>query len=291
VDRRYVIVTPVRDEAAHLAVTADSLVAQTVTPAQWVVVDDGSSDGTGDIARRYAEAHPWVTVVARENRGFRAPGGGVMEAFHDGLAAVTVPDWEYLVKLDGDVLLEADYFEQCLARFDENPRLGIGGGAFHNPVGDGSGAYAEERTPVFHVRGATKIYRRACWDAIGGLIRKTGWDTYDEVKANRLGWETYTFRDLVVRQQRTTGGVAGPWQNAVKNGKAAHIVGYDPTFMLARAARSLARPHGAQIGAGLLRGYFGAMVRREPRVEDELTIKYIRREQRNRLLGRASIWR
>jgi glycosyltransferase involved in cell wall biosynthesis len=291
VHHRYVIVTPVRDEAAHLAVTADSLVAQTITPAQWVVVDDGSTDGTGDIARRSAAQHPWVTVVERADRGFRAPGGGVMEAFHDGFAAVTVTDWDFLVKLDGDVLLEPDYFEQCLARFDANPRLGIGGGAFHNPVGAGSDEYAEERTPVFHVRGATKIYRRACWDAIGGLIRTTGWDTYDEVKANRLGWETYTFRDLVVRQQRTTGGVAGPWQNAVKNGKAAHIVGYDPVFMLARAARSLARPHGLKIGAGLLRGYFGAVFERAPRVDDPETIRYIRREQRNRLLGRESIWR
>jgi poly-beta-1,6-N-acetyl-D-glucosamine synthase len=288
VDRRYVIVSPVRDESAHLAVTADSLVSQTVTPAQWVIVDDGSRDDTAGIARRYAAQHPWITLVQRRDRGFRAPGGGVMEAFHDGLAAVAADDWDFLVKLDGDVELRADYFEQCLARFEENPRLGIAGGAFHSPSSDG---YVEERHPMFHVRGATKIYRRACWEQIGGLIRTTGWDTYDEVKANRLGWQTYTFRDLVVRQQRTTGGVAGPWGNSVKNGLAAHIVGYDPLFMVARAAHNLLRPPRFATSGGLLWGYFGAFVRRAPRVDDRETIRYVRREQRKRLLGRESIWR
>jgi glycosyltransferase involved in cell wall biosynthesis len=288
VEHRYVIVSPVRDEAEHLAVTAESLVRQTVTPAQWVVVDDGSSDATAEIAQRYADAHPWITLVRRGDRGFRAAGSGVMEAFHDGYDALRVADWDFLVKLDGDVLLRDDYFEQCLTRFDANPRLGIAGGAFHSPDGDG---YVEERHPMFHVRGATKIYRRACWDEIGGLIRTTGWDTYDEVKANRLGWETYTFRDLVVLQQRTTGGVAGPWRNAVKNGLAAHIVGYDPLFMVARAGRSLLRPHPFATSGGLLWGYFGAIARKAPRVDDPETIRYTRRQQRNRLLGRESIWR
>jgi poly-beta-1,6-N-acetyl-D-glucosamine synthase len=288
VNDRYVIVTPVRDEAEHVAVTAGSLVAQTVTPAQWVVVDDGSSDGTAEIAKRYAADHSWITVVQRPDRGHRAAGSGVMEAFHDGLAAIEVDDWDFLVKLDGDVVLSADYFEQCLERFTSNQRLGIAGGAFHNPTEDG---YVEERHPMFHVRGATKIYRRACWDAIGGLIRTTGWDTYDECKANRLGWETYTFRDLVVLQQRTTGGAAGPWRNAVKNGLAAHVVGYDPFFMVARAFYNLRHKSGFTRAVGLLWGYASAFARRVPRVDDPETIRYVRQQQRNRLLGRPSIWR
>jgi biofilm PGA synthesis N-glycosyltransferase PgaC len=287
VDHRYIIVSPVRDEGAHLAVTAQSLVTQTVTPTQWVIVDDGSRDDTAEIARRYASQHSWITVVQRRDRGFRAPGNGVMEAFHAGLSAVDA-QWDFLVKLDGDVLLRDDYFEQCLARFDANPKLGIAGGAFHSPTEDG---YVEERHPMFHVRGATKIYRRRCWDDIGGLIRTTGWDTYDEVKANRLGWQTYTFRDLVVLQQRTTGGVAGPWRNSVKNGLAGYIVGYDPMFMIARAARNLLSPPRFATSFGLLWGYFGALARRAPRVDDPETIRYTRREQRKRLLGRESIWR
>jgi glycosyltransferase involved in cell wall biosynthesis len=284
---RYVIVMPVRDEGAHLGATADSIVAQTVVPAEWVVVDDGSGDDTAAIAERYAATYPWISVVRRGDRGFRAAGSGVMEAFHDGLAHLRTTDWDFLVKLDGDVLLADDYFAQLLQRFDEDPTLGIAGGAFHNP---GEGGYTEERHPAFHVRGATKVYRRACWDAIGGLIRETGWDTYDEVKANRLGWRTRTFRDLVVLHQRTTGGAAGQWRNWVKNGYACYHVGYDPIWMIARAVRRLLHPPRFASCFGLLWGYFGAMVRRAPQVDDRETIRYVRQQQRRRLLGRPSIW-
>jgi glycosyltransferase involved in cell wall biosynthesis len=285
---RYVIVSPVRDEGAHIGATADSLVAQTVTPSEWVVVDDGSRDDTAEVAERYAVTYPWITVVRRADRGFRAAGSGVMEAFHDGLDAMRSTDWDFLVKLDGDVLLAQDYFEKLLEQFDADPGLGIAGGAFHNPTDDG---YTEEKHPAFHVRGASKVYRRACWDDIDGLIRITGWDTYDEVKANRLGWRTRTFRDLVVLHQRTTGGAAGQWRNWVKNGYACYVVGYDPFFVIARALRRLLHPPRIASSAGLLWGFFGSYLKRAPRVDDPATARFVRREQRRRLLGRPSIWK
>src|SRR5690242_11651171 len=132
----YVVITPVRDEAAHLSATVACMVAQTVTPTAWVIVDDGSRDATREIATSAASAHAWIRVVARDDRGYRQAGIGVVEAFYDGLATVST-DWAFLVKLDGDVELGPDYFERCFARFDADPQLGIGGGVFHNPTPDG----------------------------------------------------------------------------------------------------------------------------------------------------------
>jgi poly-beta-1,6-N-acetyl-D-glucosamine synthase len=286
---RYVVITPARDEAVHLPGTIESLRAQTLPPAEWIVVDDGSTDATNALATQAAAACDWVHVVRRDDRGHRAAGIGVVTAFYEGLATVRTADWEFLVKLDADILLAPDYFERCLERFAANPRLGIGGGVFHNPTPDGG--FEEERTPRFHVRGGSKIYRRACWEEIGGVIRMTGWDAFDEVKANRLGWQTESFPDIVVRHQRFTGEAGGQWGTWVKNGRASYIVGYDPLFLVARSVSRLRERPALTSSAGLLAGYFGAWLRREPRVDDAETIAFMRQQQRRRLLRRPTMWR
>lgn len=163
---RYVIITPVRDEEKFIEATIESVCRQTIQPTEWVIVDDGSTDRTGDILDRVASQFPWVRVVHRLNRGFRKSGGGVMEAFHDGYTALECTDWDFLVKLDGDLSFAPEYFEECFEYFHRDPKLGIGGGEIHH---DWYGELKLEENPRFHVRGATKIYRRGCWEAIGGL--------------------------------------------------------------------------------------------------------------------------
>ena len=116
---RYVIVTPIRDEEKLIEATIASVQAQTVQPAEWVIVDDGSTDRTGEIVDRYASQLPWIRVIHRVNRGFRKSGGGVMEAFYDGYQALQCGDWDFIVKLDGDLSLPRDYFERCFEHFAE----------------------------------------------------------------------------------------------------------------------------------------------------------------------------
>lgn len=285
---KYVIITPARDEDAHIEKTVLSVAHQTTLPVQWVIVDDGSSDNTAAIIDRYAEIYPWITPVHRGDRGFRQPGGGVVGAFYDGYAQTECPDWDFLVKLDADLSFAPDYFERCFRYFAEEPRLGIGGGGIYHISG---GALKLEPTPTFHVRGATKIYRRACWDQLGGIVRAPGWDTIDEVKANMLGWSTRTFPDLKVGHHRVTGTAEGRWKDCVKNGRANYITGYHPVFMLFKCFRRMfRRPH--VIGAvGLLWGFCGGYLRGLPRIEDRTLIKYVRSQQLRRLLLLASIWR
>ena len=175
-------------------------------------------------------------VIHRTNRGFRANGGGVMDAFYAGFSLIEAEKWDFLVKLDGDLSFAPDYFERCLERFASDPELGIGGGTVCADV-DGVLRVESVGDPPFHVRGATKIYRRACWDQIAPLIKAPGWDTLDEVKANYLGWRTRSFPDLKLVQHKPTGSADGTWSNSVKNGKANYLTGYHPVFMLAKCAK------------------------------------------------------
>ena len=124
----YVIISPVRDEEAHLRSTIRSMAAQTVRPREWIIVNDGSSDDTAKIIDNAAARNTWIRAVHRADRGFRKSGGGVVEAFNEGLAALETTDWEFIVKLDGDLSFDSTYFEKCFRRFADEPALGIGGG-------------------------------------------------------------------------------------------------------------------------------------------------------------------
>jgi glycosyltransferase involved in cell wall biosynthesis len=284
---RYVVVTPVRDEEMYIEHTLRSVISQTTRPAEWVIVNDGSTDKTGEIIDRYAASHPWIRVVTRKNRGFRKAGGGVIEAFFDGYGEITTPGWEYVVKLDGDLSFDSGYFEECFRRFIEDPRLGIGGGSIYNLE---NGVPVLEPSPAFHVRGATKIYRRKCWEEIGGLKVLTGWDTIDELKANMVGWNTKTFPELRLIQHKTTGSADGTWNNYVKNGLANYITGYHPTFMMLKCIKRLGEKPYILVSAGLFWGFLKGYLQNLPQVDDKELIRYVRKQQWDRLFLRQSLW-
>ena len=287
---KYVILSPVRNEADHLPRTIDSILSQSCRPSQWIVINDGSTDRTGEILDQAASQTEWITPVHLEDRGYRKSGAGVVEALCIGLTSLQISDWDFLVKLDGDVSFESDYFEACISEFEKVPRLGIGGGFVCHSTADGLVPEASD-DPPFHVRGASKIYRRECWDAIGGLIEQTGWDTMDEVKANMLGWETRSFPDIQLVHHKQTGAADGDWKNAVKNGFGSYLTGYHPLFLVARCVkRANVKPYVVH-SLGLLTGFIGGYVRRSPRLQEEEVTRYIRRQQLRRLFGKSSIYR
>ena len=283
------MITPVRDEALHVMRTIDSLRAQTVRPASWILVNDGSRDATGAILDRTAIETPWIHVVHRPDRGHRANGSGVMEAFYAGYELLGSTSWDYLVKLDADLSFGADYFERSFAHFLADPTLGIGGGTVMGLRGQ-TAVIDSKGDPPFHVRGATKIYRRACWEAITPLLRAPGWDTIDEVKANMLGWSTRTFPDVRVVQHKPTGSADGGWRNAFKNGRANYVTGYDPIFMLAKCVRRAASWPPLTAGLAMAAGFASGYCVRAPRVPEASVIRYIRKQQRRRLTFRGSIY-
>jgi poly-beta-1,6-N-acetyl-D-glucosamine synthase len=285
---KYLIITPARDEEEYIEKTILAVASQSVRPLQWIIVNDGSRDKTGAIIDYYAEMYPWITARHRPNRGYREAGGGVINTFYDGYAQIEPSQWSFLVKLDADLSFPSDYFERCFAEFVKDPRLGIGGGGIYH---EEDGELKLEENPKFHVRGATKIYRRECWDDIGGLLRAPGWDTIDEVKANMLGWSTRSFLDLRVSHYRFTGAADGAWKDSIKNGRANYIAGYHPLFMLVKCMRRLPRKPYLLGSTALLWGFLSGYWKRTPQVEDRGLISYTRTQQMRRLLLLDSIWK
>ncbi|HXC61604.1 MAG TPA: glycosyltransferase family 2 protein, partial [Nitrospiria bacterium] len=221
-------------------------------------------------------------------RGFRKSGGGVMEAFYDGYHAIQCNDWDFIVKLDGDLTLPGNYFENCFEHFELDPELGIGGGEIYHDL---EGVQKLEANPKFHVRGATKIYRRACWEAIGGLLKAPGWDSIDEVKANMLGWRSYSFEELRVVHHRFTGSADGLLRDRVKHGVACYVSGYHPLFVAASCFYRLRQQPYVIGSAAICYGFLKAYFTRIPRVDDPQMIKYLRAQQLRRLCGLETIWK
>jgi len=285
---KYVIITPARDEAEYIEETIKSIINQTVKPLEWVIVNDGSSDTTGEIIKCYAEKFSWIKTVHRKDRGYRQAGGGVIEAFYAGYNSIKNEEWDFLVKLDGDLTLPENYFEECFKRFGNNTKLGIAGGGIYHFV---NGMIEYEEDPIFHVRGATKIYKRECWNDIGELIRAPGWDTLDEIKANMMGYETRTFPELKLIQHRVTGSADGTWQNWVKNGRANYIAGYHPLFMIFKCfKRTFQKPYFI-VSSGLFYGFISGYLQKIPQVSDDKLLQYLRKQQLRRLLLMKSIWK
>jgi poly-beta-1,6-N-acetyl-D-glucosamine synthase len=286
---KYIVITPARNEEENIAHTIQSMREQSILPLQWIIVNDGSTDGTKSIIDRSASDLNWVTPLHRPDRGYRQQGGGVIEAFNDGYKSLQHSDWDYLIKFDADLSFDIDYFELCFEKFVANPKLGIGGGMICFEA-EGLLHCESPKDPSFHVRGATKIYSRKCWESIGALFQAPGWDTIDELKANMNGFNTYTFKDIPLRHHRFTGTVDGTWKNYVKFGISNYVTGYSPYFMLLKCLKRIfQRPH--LIGPlalwwGFCKGYFTSI----KQVDDPDLIRYTRNQQWNKLLGKPSLW-
>jgi hypothetical protein len=191
-------------------------------------------------------------------------------------------------KLDGDLSFAPEYFAGMFKKFEEDSRLGIGGGYLYHLE---NGTRTLEDGPVFHVRGGAKTYRRACWDAIGGLWVGPGSDTVDEVKGNMLGWSSRSFLDLQIQHHRWTGAAYGRWGGIAKNGKTDYVSGYHPLFLIAKAVARLPRRPYLVGSAALLYGYISAALQRTPQVDDPQLIRYLQKQQLAKLWGRETIWK
>jgi poly-beta-1,6-N-acetyl-D-glucosamine synthase len=278
---KYVIITPAHNEEAYIRFTLDSVVAQTVKPEQWVIVDDGSTDDTARIIQEYAERYTWIKQATLPTERSRELGARVAKVFYEGLKRIDVP-YDFIVELDSDLSFGSDYFENLLQKFAEDPRLGIAGGGFYIKVGD---QWRLEKVAADHVRGATKFYRKSCFDEIGGLPLVDGWDSIDEWRAQMKGWKTRSFNELIVHHLRPTGTSLGKWGGGIRAGQYAYFVGYPWIVILARSFyRALSDRPLFVMGIGLFWGYLQSWFSRKPQYSDTELIAYVHRKQFQRMV-------
>lgn len=285
----YLVVSPCRNEADYARRTLDSMVAQTHRPALWVIVDDGSTDETPAILAEYAAKHDWIRIVPKPDRGHRAVGPGVIEAFYAGLDTVEdLSRFEVISKLDLDLELPGKYYEILMQRMADDPRIGTCSGKPYIRRGD---ALVSERRSDDMSVGMTKLWRRACFDDIGGVVREVMWDAIDCHKARQMGWKAVSWDEPDLRFEHLR--PMGSSQTSIYTGKRRHgfgqyFMGTDPLYFTATAAFRAMEPPYVLGGISMLMGYFGAMLRRDKRLDDPELRAYIRRYQRRALVkGRA----
>lgn len=282
---RYALITPARDEAAYIRNTLESVVAQTVLPLRWVIVSDGSTDGTDEIVKEYAAKHNWIELLRMPERKERHFGGKV-HAFNAGYACVKSLKYEVIGNLDGDASFQPDYIQYLLGQFAQNPRLGVAGTHYwetsweKSPKNDYRFANGED------VSGLCQLFRRECFETIGGYQpnRHGGVDLIVSINARMHGWETQTFTDKFAIHHRQQGTAdAHKFMVELSNGRKDYMFGGHPLWEICRAAYRLTRKPYLVGGCLIMAGYFWAMLCGTQKTVSEEVVQFRRREQMNRL--------
>jgi len=277
----YVLITPARNEAAFIEATIKCVIAQTALPLKWVIVSDGSVDGTDEIARKYIELHPWIELIRMPERTERHFAGKVL-AFNAGYERIRGLVPEVVGNLDADVTFEPDHFRFLLSKAAEDPGLGV----FGAPFREGDFQYDYRFTNIENVWGGCQLFRWECYEDIGGYRPVKGGciDHIAVVGARMNGWKTRTFTERVCIHHRVMGTAQqGPIKSKFRMGAKDYSVGNHPVWELSRAAYQMRNRPFVIGGFAMAAGYFWSGLRRaEVRVTPGM-VRFIRREQMNRL--------
>lgn len=280
----YLLISPCRDEAQYMRQTLDTVVAQSVLPAKWIIVDDGSTDDTPRILAEYAAQYPWITVVTRQNRGHRAVGPGVIDAFYAGYQTVTPTDFEFVCKLDLDLRLPPRYFEILMQRMQANPRIATCSGKAYVEQG---GRLVNEGHGDETSLGMTKFYRVSAFTAMGGFVREVMWDGIDCHRCRMLGlvacsWDEPDLRFIHLRPM-------GSSQQSIYTGRMRHgfgqyFMGTGFLYILASAIKKIPEKPYVAGAMAMLWGWIKSALQHQPRYNDFVFRKFLRSYQWRALL-------
>lgn len=283
---RYVLITPARNEEAYLEGTIQSVVAQTVRPVRWVIVSDGSTDGTDEIAKRYAAQHDWIEVLRmpdHRDRQFAAKAN----CFNAGYARLKGLEYDIIGNLDADITFSTDYFEFLLGKFVESPKLGVAGTPFVEDAGQRDNhTYAHQFAQLEHVSGACQMFRRAAFEQVGGYVPIKGGaiDWIAVTTARMKGWQTRTFLEKTCLHHRKLGtGTDSKLMVKFRYGQKAYYVGGHPVWELLRGFFQMRKQPWIIGGLYFQCGFLWAAVTRMKRPVSPELIAFHREEQMMRL--------
>ena len=278
----YVLITPARNEAKFIELTIKSVVAQTVRPLKWVVVSDGSTDGTDELVSKYAAVYPWIVLVRMPERRERHFAGKV-QAFIAGFDRMKGLEYAIVGSLDDDISFEDDYFSFLLQKLDQDPTLGLIGTPFKESSNQ---IYDYRFVSIEHVSGACQMFRRECFEEIGGYLPlKAGCiDHIAVISARMKGWKTRTFPDKVCLHHRGMGTAQHSVLGArFRNGAKDYAIGNHPVWELFRTVHQMTKRPFLIGGLALMCGYIWALIRQIQRPVSRELVKFYRREQTTRL--------
>jgi glycosyltransferase involved in cell wall biosynthesis len=257
---QYGIITPAHNEADTISDYIASVAQQAVRPKKLVIVNDHSTDNTGEIVQGFAGKHDWIVLVDRESHPSHQTGSKVVSAFLHGLQQTDTSEWDIIVKMDADLVLPPGYFKAVLDEFTRNGDTGICGGICALRSDDS--LVPERLTDLHHVRGALKAYRKTCYEQIGGLRPVYGWDTLDELLAAYHGWKTVVLAGQVVEHRKPTGSDTPPLALHKMTGEMFYRLGYGPVIsLIASAKRFRMKPFAVSVLWSCL-GYLHAAMRK-----------------------------
>jgi biofilm PGA synthesis N-glycosyltransferase PgaC len=276
----YVLITPARNEAEFIELTLKSVVAQTIRPLKWVIVSDGSTDGTDQIVSKYAANHPWIECVRmpeRRERHFAAK----VHAFNAGYARMKDLQYEFIGSLDGDISFDDNYFSFLLQKLAEDSALGLAGTPFKD-----SAMYDYRFVSIEHVSGACQLFRRVCFEEIGGYVpvKSGGIDHIAVLTARMKGWKTRTFTDKICLHHRKIGSAErGALMAKFRAGALDYALGGHPLWELFRTAYQMTRKPYVIGGLMVMAGYVASSIRRIERPVSHELVEFRRLEQMRRL--------
>lgn len=283
-NKKYVLITPARDEEEFIETTIKSVIFQTILPQKWIIVSDGSTDGTNDILKKYSEKYSFIEPVYLSSSSARNFSSKV-NAISIGLSKLTNIKYNFIGNLDADISLDSNYYEKMMHKFEQDSSLGVAGGKIFDVI---DGKAIENISRLDSVGGQIQLFRRKCFEDVGGYLplELGGEDTLAEVMARMHGWKVETFLDIKVLHNREYGTAQSSIYGArFRHGMQEYLYGSHPLFEIAKCVYRLKeRP---RIVGSLLRacGYFWAFLRMERKYIPEEVVRYLQREQMLKLVG------
>ena len=278
----YVLITAAKNEERYIEGTIKSVVSQTILPLRWVIVDDGSRDGTAGIVHRWAAQYPFIrplTVEGAAERHF----GAKAAAFNRGLSLMNDLTWDFIGNVDADVTFEPDYYERVFERFRENPKLGIAGGVIYEHIGRQFLKLPYSRD---HVTGAMHLFRNGCFRDVGGYLplKYGGIESVAEVMARMHGWQVKSFDDIPIRHHRRIGtATRGLLAAAYRKGIMDYSHGTHPLYEMLRCLYRIGYRPVVLDSAFRALGYASGVFRHEKRTVPPEVVKFVRKEQLRKL--------